>query len=695
MVQVKEEHQKALCNLVYRPNEPAFAPKGQIYYEIPASAMPDQYKGMGQDLETRFSETESDKVRVNVKELKWPDLSFAKSIRREDSFNIFFQPHIEVAGKLIEIFYKLESAEDLLACAVYARERVNPYLFVYCFSVAMANRDDTKDIVVPDALMSFPNKYIPKSTLAEAKELCYVVPGELRKPIVIPRNWTASDLDPEHKCAFFREDPAINLHHWHWHLVYPFSGPMEIVNKDRRGELFYFMHNQMINRYNCNRTCVGLHRIVPYNDFPNDIAEAYYPKLDNHNSSRMIIGRQRGYQWKTINGITSPALTVQDMVTCVERIKACITLGYCILPNGEKHHLTVENGIDGLGNMIESSILSCNSFFYGSLHNNGHMMFAQAADPAGVKYLEGNGVMADTATAMRDTVFYRWHKFIDDLFCDYKYTLPPYTEEELSCPGIKVDKVNLIVNQKYTQEVCTFWQWDDVNLALGLDFNGDGSHPVYVRYCHLNHEDFIYKINVTNSTDKPIKCTVRIFMFPFKNESGTEYVTDMYRRNAIEMDWTTATFPPGETKFFRSSKDSNVTIPFDRSFSTAWKQDAQTIRSMDASVCACGLPAHHLLPIGTPEGFPCQLFVMLTPYEKDKTNEDINVACNDNSVFCGIRDRKYPDKRAMGFPFDRVVPFATIKDFVNRDNMNLTDFKIRHKNIEIKGPHCSPDSTDY
>lgn len=71
----------------------------------------------------------------------------------------------------------------------------------------------------------------------------------MKTPIEIPRDYTASDLEEEHRVAYFREDLGINLHHWHWHLVYPFDGAREIVNKNRRGELFYYMHQQVIARY--------------------------------------------------------------------------------------------------------------------------------------------------------------------------------------------------------------------------------------------------------------------------------------------------------------------------------------------------------------------------------------------------------------------------------------------------------------
>lgn len=72
--------------------------------------------------------------------------------------------------------------------------------------------------------------------------------GNLQAPIELPQNWTAADSDNEQRLAYFREDIGINLHHWHWHMVYPYRGPLEIVNKDRRGELFYYMHQQIVAR---------------------------------------------------------------------------------------------------------------------------------------------------------------------------------------------------------------------------------------------------------------------------------------------------------------------------------------------------------------------------------------------------------------------------------------------------------------
>ena len=46
-------------------------------------------------------------------------------------------------------------------------------------------------------------------------------------------------------------------------------------------------------------------------------------------------------------------------------------------------------------------------------------------------FQEEIGVMGDTGTAMRDPVFYRWHKYIDDIFQEYKLSQRPYTESEV------------------------------------------------------------------------------------------------------------------------------------------------------------------------------------------------------------------------------------------------------------------------
>lgn len=39
--------------------------------------------------------------------------------------------------------------------------------------------------------------------------------------------------------------------------------------------------------------------------------------------------------------------------------------------------------------------------------------------------------MGDSATAMRDPIFYRWHAYIDDIFQEYKATIPSYNVQNV------------------------------------------------------------------------------------------------------------------------------------------------------------------------------------------------------------------------------------------------------------------------
>lgn len=94
-------------------------------------------------------------------------------------------------------------------------------------------------------MQQFPDQFVDSSIFPRAREEGSLVPTENRIPVEIEMNFTASNREPEQHVAYFREDIGVNMHHWHWHLIYPGEGPLSIVAKDRRGELFYYMHSQV------------------------------------------------------------------------------------------------------------------------------------------------------------------------------------------------------------------------------------------------------------------------------------------------------------------------------------------------------------------------------------------------------------------------------------------------------------------
>ncbi|MPC95696.1 Phenoloxidase 3 [Portunus trituberculatus] len=113
-----------------------------------------------------------------------------------------------------------------------------------------------------------------------------------------------------------------------------------------------------------------------------------------------------------------------------------------------------------------------------------------------IPFQENLGVMSETGTAMRDPVFYRWHKYIDDIFQQYKLTQPPYTAEELSLSSVEVVSV-AVECQSQKNQLITGWSTRDFEASRGLDFdNNKPDKPVIMQLKHLNHHPFVYNIEV-------------------------------------------------------------------------------------------------------------------------------------------------------------------------------------------------------
>ncbi|KAH9640838.1 hypothetical protein HF086_014424 [Spodoptera exigua] len=585
-----------------RPSEPCFMQKGdeKAVFEIPEHYYPEKYKQLTSTIANRFGDDAG--RTIPVRNIALPNLTLPMELPYNEQFSLFVPKHRVMAGKLIDIFMGMRDLEDLQSVCSFCQLRINPYMFNYCLSVAILHRPDTKGINIPTFAETFPDKFMDPKVFRKAREVSNVVTSGVRMPVTIPVNYTANDSEPEQRVAYFREDIGINLHHWHWHLVYPFdSADRSIVNKDRRGEL-----------YNMERMCNGLSRVVRFQNFREPIEEGYFPKLDSQVASRAWPPRFAG---TTIRDLDRPVDQIRADVSQLETwrdrfVQAVETLSVT-LPNGRQIPLDEERGIDMLGNMMESSIISPNRGYYGDLHNMGHVFISYSHDPDH-RHLEQFGVMGDSATAMRDPVFYRWHSYIDDLFQLYKYKLNPY---------------------------------------------GD---------------------------DKSVMGTVRIFMAPVQDERGAPLTFDEQRRAMIELDKFTAGLRPGNNTIRHRSVDSSVTIPYERTFrdQSARPGDPGTAESAEFDFCGCGWPHHMLIAKGNPQGYPVVLFAMVSNWAEDRIEQDLVGSCNDAASYCGIRDRKYPDRRAMGFPFDRPSTAQSLSDFL-RPNMAVQNCSIRFSDTTI------------
>ncbi|KAL7737730.1 hypothetical protein ACLKA6_006121 [Drosophila palustris] len=676
---------KALELLFQRPLEPVFTTRdqGKTVFDLPESFYTDRYSNNTEEVANRFSQNVE--TRIPLRELaQKPNLAFAKKLGKKAQFSLFNTQHREIASQLIQLYIDAPNLQQFVSLCAYTKDRLNPVLFQYSYAVAVAHRPDTRTVPIPNISQVFPGNFIEPSVFQDARQEASVIEKSgNRAPLEIPVNYTASDREDEQRLAYFREDIGVNSHHWHWHLVYPASGPREVVNKDRRGELFYYMHHQILARYNVERFCNNLKRVLPLNNLRDSIVEGYFPKILSSVNNRTYPARISNQLLRDVDR-PDGSIEIAEVERWRDRVLAAIDQGFVENSQGQRISLDDKNGIDILGNLIEaSSTLSVNSQFYGNLHNQGHNIISFAHDPD-FRHLEDFGVMGDVTTAMRDPIFYRWHGFIDSIFNKHKTLLPPYTNTELDFNGVNVTYIEAKLGAAGARPntLLTYWQKSTANLAAGLDFGPVEDDNIAASFRHLQNAPWTYTFNVTNSGPKRTG-TCRIFICPKTDERNQPLRLEEQRLMAIEMDKFTVELMPGENTVRRESTDSSVAIPFERSFRAvgANYQPKAADELARFRFCGCGWPQHLLLPKGKPEGMQFDLFVMISDYSNDSVQQLTNTpndACSTAYSFCGLKDKLYPDRRTMGFPFDRRLPNDNLNSLVGAfTNMAKTDLTIK------------------
>ena len=206
-----------LLVLFQRPLQPSFFPKdgGTTLVNLPDNSYSDRYKPIAQSVISRFGEDTT--KTIDVISVAPPDIKFAEVLNKTGSFSLFIPLHQKISGQLITLFLDQPDPKTLFAVAAYARDRLNPYLFQYAFSVAVAHREDTKHLDLPPVINEFPDQFVDPGIfprLGEEGKLDATV----RQQIEIPRNYTATDREEEQRMAYFREDIGVNMHHWYVYI---------------------------------------------------------------------------------------------------------------------------------------------------------------------------------------------------------------------------------------------------------------------------------------------------------------------------------------------------------------------------------------------------------------------------------------------------------------------------------------------
>ncbi len=649
-------------------------------------------------------------------------------------FSEFIDEHIEEATNLAAQFMQLanetpgnDGLEKVADQVEIEKERRAVGLVEHALMLFILHHPEGRKLSIPSLLIRSPGQAFASSALKM---------GAPKPGAVYARSLQSGSSPPEQRLDWFREDPLANEHHEHWHVVYPTRGipnpkdPNTRRLKDRHGELFLYMHQQMLARYDAERIAAGLGLVVPYSDYRQPISEGYDPgglvtPGSTPESFIEYTARPGGTYLRDLT-VNDPgiAYTIHEHELIRDRTLDAIDSGY--FRNGNKfvEIPQTHRGSELIGNTSEPTIDTVSNQFYKNHHGFGHILIAYA-----IPDKQESGVMANTATAIRDPIFWRWHRHIDDMGFRHQERLDPHNYDDRPPVSMRTkgtESTDLILCRlEDLKAICdperegaaigqhafgnaggnTNWNNDFTSGVSNFTYKGVEhqleaiaelqtemklgkftlQNEQTVGFPYLDHVPYCYFIRLKNESAEDKNVTVRLFLAPstvvdadsgeIENPLQDEHINN--RRLWIEMDKFQYDLKPNEEAVvFRQDQESSVIRrPV---MSPNEVRDLEPGDDPEDNYCECGWPYHLLVPRGTATGMYFRLFAMITDGEIDSVPGPEH--CGSMS-FCGARD-EYPDQRPMGYPFDRRFSGGNFEEtFAEEPNASSRRILIRCVNL--------------
>ena len=449
------------------------------------------------------------------------EVNYNRTLEQKKYFSLFNPKHREDAIMLFEVLMNCKSWDPCFRNnAAYFRERMNEAVFVYALYVSCIHHPISFKVVLPPLYEVTPHMF----TNTEIMDAAYTATMR-QTPGKFAMEYTGSRKNSEQHVAYFGEDIGMNVHHVTWHMDFPFWWQDKYgYSLDRKGELFFWAHQQLTTRFDAERLSNEMDMVEPlYWDKP--IVEGFAPHT-SYKYGGAFPNRPDNIYFEDVDGVAR----IRDLMTWEARIRDAIDHGYVTTQEGENINILNDKGIDILGDLIESSEYSVNKQYYGSIHNIAHIVFGRQGDPHG-KFKLPAGVMEHFETATRDPSFFRLHKLIINLFKKFKDRLPPYTEEELLWEGIDLQSIDV------DSPLETYFEDFEFDLTNAVDDSEKiDDVPLTAVVKRLNHKPFSWKMQVENNKGGPVIASARIFMCPRRDVNGVPYQPNTGRWGCIEMD---------------------------------------------------------------------------------------------------------------------------------------------------------------
>ncbi|XP_049872716.1 basic juvenile hormone-suppressible protein 1-like [Pectinophora gossypiella] len=610
--------------------------------------------------------------------------------------------HLMEAIRVFKLLYYAKDFDVFIRTACWLRERINPGMFVYALTCCCFHRADCRGIVLPAPYEIYPyffvdsdiiNKaFIMKMTKAMHDPVLmdyYGIKVTDKNLVVIDwRKGVRQGLTHEDKLCYFREDIDLNTFMYYLHMNFPFWMTNEVygVHKERRGEVVMYVYQQLLARLRLERLARGMCDIKML-EMHETLKEGYWPKLRLHNGWEMPVRSNR------VKILTKHNVKVKLLIEDLERfIREGIIKGKIELRDGTVITLKKTEDIELLARLILGGI--------GFTHDDAKLLNLVTMFKKLLRYSmynEDKYTYIPTAldmytTCLRDPVFWRILKRIQDCFVLFKKMLPVYTRDEFDFPGIKVEGIT-------TDKLVTFMDEYDVDItnAMWLDdaeLKKKHSDMVFIgRKRRLNNHPF--KVTIDVVSDKAVDAVVRIFLGPKFDCMGRLIGINDKRMDMFEIDSFLYKLDTGKNTIVRNSMEMHNVIGDRPMTRMIWDKVMDTTGVVSGRMVdhwwfksRVGFPHRLLLPLGMLGGMHMQLFVIVTPVRKGLVLPMIDIDMMKDRRVCYFTT--CIDTMPLGFPFDRHIDVT--KFFT--PNMKFHDVKIYRKDLTTMNAVKDVDMTD-
>ncbi|KAJ8957383.1 hypothetical protein NQ318_004863 [Aromia moschata] len=619
---------------------------------------------------------------------------------RGQIFSVFYYNQLKQAIALFRLFYYAQDYQTFYNTAVWARQNLNEGLFLYAYSVAVAHRPDTMQIVLPPIYEVYPYYFVNADAIQQAYKYKQQYGGENVQEggyngYTINYNYSGYylNLHPEQGLSYYLEDVGINSFYYYYNIYYPFwmsskEFGFQYVN---RGEEYYYLYQQLLARYYLERLSNG-YGDTPYFDLNAPFETPYYPSLQYPNGlpfpSRPAYANLNEYYYNygqkwTTSGVYgySPAL-IEDYE---RRITDAIDSGY-IYSKGQQIDLYSKEGFNVLGNIIQANQDSPNYVYYGAVWYFASHLLGYSYQPLN-DYQIAPSALEHFETALRDPAFYQLYKRIVLRFQRYYSNVKPYSYDDLVFPGVKITQFNVdklvTYEDDYYIDVSNAVYYSQKELQQQQQQqSGQGNFNVRVKQTRLNNKPFTYKINV--QSEKATKAVVKIYLGPVYDEYERNINLTQNRLNFVGLDYFVYDLQSGENVISRNSYDSMYFAQDPVSYDDLLRQYSGQQQPVQGEQNYYSFPQRYMLPKGSKGGYPYQFYVIVYPYVPKEGQQQESQGSGSQGYqsffYPTVEGKQFYDSYSLGYPFDRFIEYEEM--FYQIPNIYSYQTNIYHyKNV--------------